>query len=191
MWLVQGFTSVSQSSLTVMVGFNTVGFPCSIDLVSHLFVRSLNAVSILMDILSPFFSELLVGLSSSNVFVHNFLWVAIVKVSPLIVGSSWSSIGLLRFLVFNGVNVLVSDTVSGIPVVSGFLFEVVLKFVNSDGISVDSFDDFSVELKSIVEVSFDVSLHSLFSSMVFGFNDCEEGCNNKCGLFHFGLVFLI
>ena len=114
MWLVQGFTSVSQSSLTVMVGFNTVGFPCSIDLVSHLFVRSLNAVSILMDILSPFFSELLVGLSSSNVFVHNFLWVAIVKVSPLIVGSSWSSIGLLRFLVFNGVNVLVSDTVSGI-----------------------------------------------------------------------------
>ena len=125
-----------------------------------------------------------------NVVVHDLLWVVVVDVSPFTIGFSWCGVDFLRFLVFVGVNVLIYLIVCVFKVKSDIFVPFVLNFTLSDGVLVNSFISFSIELKSVMDISVDVSLHSGSSVIVVfvGFNGGEEGGNHKCRLFHFGLV---
>ena len=182
--------SVVDGRVSELHGFLSVLVPSSIDLVTHNLVRSVGSISVLFEILGPFLSDFNVGLIGLNVAVNDFLCVVLVDVSPLTVGSRWFGEGRLGLLVFHGVNVLIHDIVSFNEVLSGFLFEMVCNSSVSDFVLVNSFINFSIELKSVLEISVDVSLHSSSSVVVVfvGLNGGEEGGNHKCRLFHFGLV---
>lgn len=126
-------------------------------------MRFVDLLSEFLRVLSPFFTVFLISFVGLDVVVHDFLWVVVVDISPLSVGSRWSSIDFLRFLVFHGSLVFSSNSVSFSEVLSGFVFEFVLSMDDSSVVGSNSFDDFSVEFKSVSEVGGDVFLHSSFS----------------------------